>query len=230
MLEREFRIAIRQFGLVMAFLAVMPLVYALDSSFYRTGVGFTEYMTGGYGLLLMVSTFYLGYNIFSQEDEDGSLEYLLSLPVGRWQLLSIKVVPRVVILFLAAELGGLIGVQLIPGREALISFVLFSQICGFVLGIVSRRSWISRLSLFLLVLFTYFINSTSPGFHYYILPVVGGSSWIPYLMLEMAILLLILLPVYSHWDMKPASYRESMLARLVVGPLIILAIPLILLI
>ncbi|OPL17807.1 MAG: hypothetical protein AVO35_07980 [Candidatus Aegiribacteria sp. MLS_C] len=149
MIAHEFRMTLSQFGGVMTFLAVMPLVYLLDISVRRTGVSLADYIIGGYGLLWLISVIYPGCNIFRSEVRDGSLEYLLSLPIGRSDLLLWKTLPRILILYLAAEVGSLFGVEFFTGRELLLSFIVFTQSCGFILGLVGMGSWKARCILFL---------------------------------------------------------------------------------
>lgn len=223
MLAREFRMTLSQFGTVMAFLAVMPLVYMFDSSVYRTGVSLAEYVIGGYGLLWFIAAIYLGYNAFRPEMRDGSLEYLLSLPIGRLDLMIWKTLPRILILYLAAELGSLFGVEFFTGRELLLSFIVFTESCGFILGLVGRGSWKARCILFLLVLFTFIINSTVPV-RYSLVGSIAGSSCIA---LELVVLLVLLLPVYAIWDLRPVPVREKRLSLCAVGPLLVMAIPVI---
>jgi ABC-type transport system involved in multi-copper enzyme maturation permease subunit len=223
MLDREFRAALLQFGSVIALLAVMPLVFLLDSSFYRTGVLLEEYLIGGYSLLWIVGALYLAYNMFRGEEQDGAKEYLLSLPVGRGRLLLLKTIPRMAVLLTAALIEGMLGTHQFVGTGMLIAFIVFSQVCGFILGIVGRRSLSARLILFTMVVFVYIINSTPPRFMLYDILLLRSS--VPYLLLETSLLTLILMPVYRDWDLKPMAARESRLAKLSIGPLLILAFP-----
>ncbi len=225
MLDREFRAALSQFGSVIALLAVMPLVYLLDSSFYRTGVLLEEYLIGGYSLLWIIGAFYLAYNMFRGEEQDGAKEYLLSLPVARGKLLLLKTIPRMAVLFIAALIEGMLGTYQFSGTGMLIAFIVFSQVCGFILGVVGRRSLSARLILFTMVVFVYIINSTRPITPRFILYDILRRSSVPYLLLETSLLALILIPVYRCWDLKPLAVRESRLAKLSIGPLLILAFP-----
>ena len=225
MLEREFRDAAWQFGGIMLFLAVIPLVYLLDSSTYRTGVRLSEYMIGGFGLLWLISTVYIGYNIFRSEIRDDSFEYVLSLPISRLKLLVWKTLPRILVLYVTAELSDLFGVTYFPGRALLLAFIVFTQVCGFTLGLVGRGSWMARLLLFLLVTFTYFTNSTRP-LRYTMLGGIAGSLWI---VLELAVLMILLLPVYSIWDLRHGRIMERRLALSAVLPLLLMAVPVIVL-
>lgn len=221
----------------MIFLAVMPLVYLLDSSLYKTGVTFLEYMVGGFGLLWWIAVGYLAYNMFRHEEKDNAVEYILSLPISRWKLLIWKVTPRVGVLLI------LIGIpcSIIHIPTGMVAFVIFAQLCGFVLGIVGRKSWITRLMLFVMTICVFFINTTPPKFMWR--QYVPASSLLPYpspimmlmehvrysqlsyILVEFGLLALILLPLYRNWDLKPIRKRELSFAKRAIVPLILLAYP-----
>ncbi len=230
----------------MAFLAVMPLVYLLDSYLYKTGVTFLEYIGGGFALLWMIAVGYLAYNMFRPEEKDNAVEYILSLPITRWKLLIWKTVPRVAVLLalnlLTVCLGG--GHFWFYSFTGLLAFVVFSQVCGFVLGIVGRRSWITRLMLFVMTICAFIINSVPPVFIWK--DVVNANSMLQYLpnlspmliwmdhvrfsqlsyiLVEFGFLALILLPLYRIWDLKPIRVRELSFAKRSIIPLIVLAFP-----
>ena len=243
MFLKELKDTLKQAGLIMAFLAVMPLVYLLDSSFYRTGVTFPEYIGGGFAILWLIAVGYMAYNIFRPEEKDDAVEYILSLPIARWKLLIWKTVPRVVVLLLINAIvkcliGGYFWFYNFTG---LLAFVVFSQFCGFTLGIVGRKSWIARLMVFVLTICTFIINSMPPRFIWKdfikassLLPYPSPFmmwmeqirfSQLPYILVEFGFLALILLPVYRIWDLKPIRVRELSFARRAIVPLIVLAFP-----
>lgn len=203
----------------MAFLAVMPLVYLLDSSLYKTGVTFTEYMTGGFALLWMIAVGYLAYNMFRPEEKDNAVEYILSLPINRWKFLIWKTVPRVAVL--------LVPIVIIPFVTnfipiGIVAFVGFAQLCGFTLGIVGRKSWIARSMLFVMTICVYIINSIQPEF---IWKDSFIASLLPYILVEFGFIALILIPIYKKWDLKPVRARELSFAKRAMVPLIVLAFP-----
>jgi hypothetical protein len=218
-------------------MVVMPLIYLLDSSFYRTGTTLLEYMAGGFAILWMISVGYLAYNMFRPEEKDNAVEYILSLPIPRWKLLIWKTVPRMVILLI------LIAIPLLSVYIPIwmVAFVVFSQGCGFVLGIVGRKSWIARLMLFVMMICVWLINSIPPKFMWR--QYVPASSLLPdpspimmfiehirfsqlsYILIEFGFLALILIPIYRKWDLKPVRARELSFAKRAIVPLILLAYP-----
>ena len=218
MFLKEVKDTLKQVGFIMAFLAVMPLVYLIDSSLYKTGVTFTEYMAGGFALLWMIAVGYLPYNMFRPEEKDNAVEYILSLPINRWKLLIWKTVPRVAVLLV------LIVIPLVTNSIpiGMVAFIVFAQLCGFTLGIVGRKSWIARSMLFVMTICVYIINIIPPEF---IWKDSFIASLLPYILVEFGFLALVLLPMYRNWDLKPVRSRELSFAKRAMVPLIVLAFP-----
>ena len=243
MFLKEIKDTLKQAGFIMAFLAVIPLVYLLDSSLYKTGVTFPEYMTGGFALLWMIAVGYLAYNMFRPEEKDNAVEYILSLPIARWKLLIWKMVPRVLILFIPEVVVNSLGSTHLwfYNFTGLLAFIIFSQVCGFALGLVGRKSWITRLMLFVMTICAFIINSMPPKFIWK--EFVKGSSllpypspflmWmehvrfsqLPYILVEFGFLVLMLVPLYRTWDLKPIRVRELSFAKRSLIPMIVLAFP-----
>jgi len=230
----------------MTLMVVMPLVYLLDSSLYKTGVTFLEYMVGGFALLWMIAVVYLAYNMFRPEEKDNAVEYVLSLPIAHWKLLIWKVLPRVGILLALNLLISTLGSNNLwfYNLSGLLSFVVFAQVCGFTLGIVGRKSWVARMMLFIMMICVFIISSIPPELIWK--DVVNSISMMPYLpnlspmliwmdhvrfsqvsyvIVEFGFLLLILLPLYRAWDLKQVRTRELSFAKIAIVPLIVLAFP-----
>ena len=246
MFLKELKDTIKQVGSIMALMAVMPLLYLLDSSFYRTGTTLLEYMAGGFALLWLIAVGYLAYNMFRPEEKDNAVEYILSLPIARWKLLIWMVLPRVGILLVLNLLISSLGSSYLwfYNLSGLLAFVVFAQVCGFTLGIVGRISWITRLMLFVMMICAFIINSIPPQFIWK--DAVNAISMMPhlpnispmliwmdhvrfsqlsYILLEFGFLALILLPLYRTWDLKPVRVRELSFAKRAIVPLILLAYP-----
>lgn len=226
MFLKEIKDTLKQTGFIMAFLAVMPLIYLIDSFFYKTGVTLPEYMVGGYALLWMIAVGYMAYNMFRPEEKDDAVEYILSLPITRWKLLIWKTVPRVAVLIALSLLALCFGEasQLFYGMIWLVTFVVFTQICGFTLGIVGRKSWIARLILFIMVICAYIVNSIPPEF---IWKVKIPASSLFSILVEFGLLALILIPLYRTWDLKPLRGRELSFAQRAIVPMIVFAFPIV---
>jgi len=208
----------------MTLIVVMPLLYVLDSSFYRTGTTLLEYIAGGFAILWMIAVGYLAYNMFRPEEKDNAVEYILSLPITHWKLLIWKLIPRVAVLLtlnlLTVFLGS--GHTWFYNLPGLLAFVIFSQVCGFTLGIVGRKSWIARLMLFVMMICAFIINSVPPELIWKSeLPASGLLN----IIVEFGFLLLILIPLFRNWDLKPVRTRELSFEKRAIVPLILLAYP-----
>lgn len=224
MFLKEVKDTLKQAGSIMAFLVVMPLIYLLDSSFYKTGTTIIEYIGGGFALLWMIAVGYLAYNMFRPEEKDNAVEYILSLPISHWKLLICKLLPRITVLLAL----NLLTVFLCSGHiwfynlSGLLTFVVFSQVCGFTLGIVGRRSWITRLMLFFMMICAFIINSIP-------LLLIWKDSFpassLLNIIVQLGFLVLILIPIYRNWDLKPVRARELSFAKIAIVPLIVLAFP-----
>lgn len=223
MLGEEFRRTAAQTAFILALILVFPLVYTLDTSLNETGTTFLEYMAGGFALLWMVLVIYLAYNMFRREEEDGAVEYLLSLPVSRSRLLAWKLFPRLAALFLLAALYRLLTGHYVVFHSfaGLAAFLLFTQAAGFILGMVGRKSWSARVILLAMSFSALVISSVPPD-------LVWNSSGLsagPFYAAEMAVILLLLLPICRKWDLKPAEYRESAFGKLALLPMAAMAFP-----
>jgi hypothetical protein len=139
---REMRETLRQALFILAFYALVPLLYLLD----LTGVGqmsFLWYMSNGLNLNILVLAIYLSWNMFRPEERDRAMEYMLSIPVDRWSILMVKILPRILVLFplllidqvLANNRVMIMDISLLQCMY-IVSFLLF---CGFVLGLIGRK-------------------------------------------------------------------------------------------
>lgn len=223
MLTEEFRRTAAQTAFILALILVFPLVYTLDTTLYETGTTFLEYLAGGFALLWIVLVIYLAYNMFRREEEDGAVEYLLSLPVSRSRLLAWKMVPRLAALLLLAALYRFLTGHYIVFHSfaGLAAFLLFTQTAGFILGIVGRKSWSARLILIAMSFSALVISSVPPDLVWN----ARGLSAGPFYAAEIAIILLLFLPLFRKWDLKPAAYRESAFGKLALLPMTAMAFP-----
>lgn len=223
MLAEEFRRTAAQTAFVLALILVFPMVYAVDTSFYGTGTAFGEYLLGGLAILWIVLVIYLAYNMFRREEDDGAVEYLLSLPISRSRLLAWKMVPRLTALFLLAALFKLLTGHYIvfPSFIGLAVFLLFTQTAGFILGIVGRKSWSARAVLMVMSISALVIDSLPPD-------VIWNSRGLPaspFYLAQLIILLLLLVLPFRKWDLKPPEYRESTFGKLAFLPMMAMAFP-----
>ncbi len=245
---KEIRETLKQTVFVMSFFVLVPLLYLLDSSVYYSGWTFMEYMSNGIDLLILTASLYLAYNVFRIEEEQGAVEYLLSLPVKRGRLLLMKVLPRLSasLLLLAVgkclnsvsrDTGSVLESVLINWHASLlylVFFILFIQLSGFMLNLIGRRSWSVRLTLlFMIVLVWQFVGISIPladlvrklfglrasiEFNWRL--GVSGRAIIDFSVF-LVLLWYILRPLLGIWDLKPMRFREIWFQKRALLPLVV---------
>lgn len=245
---KETRETLRQTAFVMSFFVLVPLMFLLDISVYRTGMTLTEYLSNGMDLFIMITALYLAYNMFKPEEEDGATEYLLSLPIGRMRLLAVKVLPRVagvLILVLAGWVlygillsgGSALGCIFMNWRSGLVYMILlmvFIQGCGFTLGLVGRTSWSARVILLFMVVSVWQLGTFTILIHRFLKVLFDWTvvfnfflalraPWRAFIDFAVFYLLLwyILRPLMGKWDGKSFRLREIWFQRRAVLPLVL---------
>ena len=245
---RELKETLRQTIFIMAFFILVPLLYLTDQAVISSGVTFLEYMSNGLDLFILITAFYLAYNMFKVEERDGATEYLLSLPITRWRLLRYKLIPRAVVLTILLLIGsiindlrisdgsvlGLVFVNWRVGLFYLVGFIIFVQICGFILGLTGRESWSARLMLLGMILCVWQLGTITIAVNtliykvYDIWRVFRFSSWLEAngrTLLDFAVfyflLWYILKPLCRIWDLKPMRVREIWFQKRAVLPMLV---------
>jgi len=236
----EARETMRQVLLISMLFAFVPALYLLDAVVYRSGVTFIEYISNGFELLILAASASLAYNMFHREDRDGAMEYLLSIPGGRWRILAAKVLPRVVAILplLAAgtvlntvrlNQGSALGMTIIDWRAGLLylwGFAAFVQLGGFAMGVAGRRSWPVALSLLLMAFcvwrfctptllferFVFWTMGLKAQIHFSFWMARNGGRYLD-LAVFFALMLSILRPLLRTWDLRPRKEAEKLFLR-----------------
>jgi hypothetical protein len=245
---REVKETLRQTVFIMAFFILIPILFLADQAVYKTGLTFIEYVSNGLDLFILITAVYLAYNMFKAEEMDGATEYLLSLPISRLNLFKYKVIPRIVILTvlllagcfmnsLRRADGSVLGEIFINWRVGilyLIGFIIFIQICGFMLGLAGRESWSMRLMLLAMVLCVWQFGTVSLVINVLVFKVfdiwtaVRFSCWLGTngrALLDFAVfyslLWYIVKPLCSIWDLKPMRVREVWFQKRAILPMLV---------
>ncbi len=245
---RELKETLRQTVFIMAFFILVPLLYLTDQAVFSTGLTFLEYMSNGLDLFLLITAFYLAYNMFKIEERDGATEYLLSLPITRWQLIRYKVIPRTAVLTILLLLGSVVNDLRISdgsvlgsvfinwrvGLFYLIGFIVFVQICGFMLGLAGRESWSIRLMLLAMVLCVWQLGTFTLAIQQVVQKVFGwreeyrflwyfGKNGLAFINFTIFFTLLwyILKPLCMIWDLKPMRSREIWFQKRAALPMLV---------
>lgn len=247
MWKKEIVDTLKQTGFVLSFLLVIPVVFWINSMRLTDNQSFMHYAVAGIVLSFLMLILTLAYQMFSREDSDNASEYLKSLPFSRWKLLSVKILPRlgVIWIFIFAYLCfvwfppaqisssdeffriGLISTELL----IVSTFSLMVMLSGFLLGISDRRNPVLITAFLLLILYPLF-----PGLMLAIRlfenvlmhqrnQLLILTSINTTILLPTVISLCILIPLYKSWDCASGKIRsQRMLKRMVIPTALIAAL------
>lgn len=250
---RELSDTVRQTLFILSFFIIVPVLYWMNVAEIQSKMNPLKYLSNGFGLTVLALIFFLAYNMFRTEDRDGATEYLLSLPFSRWKLFFCKMVPRILIL-----IPVLLAAQFLLYLRQGLKFVSFGWIfsiesflvllilyCGFILGVVGRKSWLVGLTLAVIILGSLVTLSTGILVNLFLLlnvniRTLSESSWLWAVywavrnfcsatgwILTPVLLTTAFLPVYRGWDIGSGRTRQLRFAKRVSILMILLAIPII---
>jgi hypothetical protein len=94
MLKKEVKEVIKQSLVFIVIAAVMPILVLLVSRLFGSALSYGEVFFFVFHVGLLIFSVFMGTSLFSRDIGDGGMEYLLTLPYSRLQLLAIKLVPR----------------------------------------------------------------------------------------------------------------------------------------
>jgi hypothetical protein len=247
MLTNEFRYCLRQTAIILAVLVMAPASYLLDSTQFHAGFGLLFYISNFVGLALLALALLMALTVFGRENRDGALEYLLSLPVGRWKFFICKTVPRCMILLALLvphqlllhirlqsldPLGGCILPFSFTNNLALMMLLV---LLGFLWGVIGGRRTITGLVLLttvsgLWVLYPWgFVGLSPDNLGIGLLKLFASLglrdaylfqhlSWTMSLLIVAGLLTAAFLPIYRKWGLGSARSRETAFLRLAVIP------------
>lgn len=176
MWKKEILDTLKQTGLVLSFLLLIPIIFGINQVRLSENMPFLYYAVWVITVLIPLLVFSLAYKMFAAEDTDNASEFLKSLPISVWKLLALKIVPRLAIVWLfVIVFNELIsatwwshGIRSswvntnLEGRITNILFPLIALLSGFILGLTDRKNPILIIALLL------------PAF--FLLTMVEGSS------------------------------------------------------
>ena len=179
MWKKEITDTLKQTALVLSFLVLMPMIYLVNHfRFPEADLSFLWYIDWGISFLISFLALYLAYNMFSSEDSDDALNYIRSLPVNKWKLLAIKILPRLAVALLLVftyryqiEYRFTLGVAGMSQSAMLLhrftflpntGIFLMIMIAGFLLGISDRKNPFLVVALAIPVLYMILGEATIP--------------------------------------------------------------------
>ncbi|NIM12383.1 MAG: hypothetical protein GTO45_09735 [Candidatus Aminicenantes bacterium] len=148
MLRKEVKDVSRQSGYFIISIVVGTFLVLVGFAFARSFPSYVELFWPVYQLGLLIFSLFLGISLFAVDIRDDGMEYLLTLPYSRLQLLMYKTVPRAAALILCYGLYLLLTAVLGRGLDMQVFTVpMFFYLCVslFVIGVsfsVFRGSFI----------------------------------------------------------------------------------------
>lgn len=94
MLKKEVKEVIKQSLVFIVIVTVMPIPVLLVSGLFGSSLSYGEVFFFVFQVGLLILSVFMGTSLFSRDMGDRGMEYLLTLPYSRLQLLAIKLVPR----------------------------------------------------------------------------------------------------------------------------------------
>lgn len=243
MLKKEITETLKQMGVILGFLLLIPLVHQINEIRLPEGTSsLTNYMLNGGALVFAILVTGLAYMMFSREEIDESVEYLKTLPISKWELLRVKLLPRFLALsvpvigictFFAvkspADIKEIVFLMLSP----IILTIIVALIYGFFLGISDRKNPVLAGSIVLLTSYPIFFGSILAHDVYRNIINRGGAETSVYLyalihflciILPALIPLFLLIPIYRSWDCSSGKIRSQMILKRLAVPSILIVI------
>ncbi len=245
MLKKEITDTLKQTGFVLSFLLLVPVVYWINSMRLTNNQPFSHYAGAGIMLSFLLLVFTLAYQMFSSEDSDNASEYLKSLPITGWKLLSVKIAPRLAVTWIflfgyclfiwspPAQISGSnnffrTGYSVIELLAALI-FTLQVLLWGFLLGVSDRKNPVLALVILGIAMYP-----LVPG------PVLALSffdnflvyqrsqlfiliSLLSVILLPPLTILLIMIPKYNSWDCTSSKIKSQQMLKRIALPAALVA-------
>jgi len=171
MIYKEFKDIYKQVLVILSFLIIIPLIHYTKFLFFIKSYGKISYFFI-FAIIVFVLADVLGKNMFSREFKDNGFEYMISMPLLRFEILKNKIIPRIIILFSLiiiytvifniyikdlSQLNSGLHILVLPKYMSILT--LFYFIINISLSIFKPKNWIALIHL--LTLYTIFSLSLS---------------------------------------------------------------------
>ena len=243
MLRKEIMASLKQTAVILSFMLLIPIVHRINDIRLPGGTSsLGTYMINGGSLCFALLIAGLAYMMFSSEDNDDALEYLKTLPISKWELLKIKILPRLSIL-LVPSLAIFIFTALLPSITVFELFflaiiplslsVLVALISGFFLGLSDSKNPILVGSMTLLASYPlFFVPDIAHRISRYIVHQTHGEipiylyAIVHFVTIAVPVLipLYLLFPVYKSWDCTSGKIRSQAILKRLAVPVILIAV------
>lgn len=110
MLKKEFRYTLKTLFYCLCLFFIVPIAGLLDWQVFHAEWDISGILQPVFTLVIIVFAAYSGISIFQEEKKDRAMEYLFSLPVSKWKIIGVKVVPRFLTVLLLIAAGSIFSV------------------------------------------------------------------------------------------------------------------------
>jgi len=219
MLNMEISDTLKQTGTVLAFLAVIPPVYLVNSMRLGGDASFAHHAF--YGSLFTVAFLMmtLATSMFRRERSDDAMQYLKTLPLSPARVAARKIIPRLFASWIVAVLFAIVffrGLLLIHRSGSVLDAVFTVNVIllapallmagGFLFDVSGRKSPVLALMLALPALFVF---------------TAAGNGWFPLLRLFLRL---------WRWSMTPGLFHAAAILSVALGVVLPAMLPLLVLV
>ncbi|MCP5102978.1 MAG: hypothetical protein GY950_06355 [bacterium] len=110
MLIKEFRDTLRTLFYCLFLFLTVPIARLLDWRLFHTEWELSGIWQLAFMAVIIIFAAYSGVSVFHAEKKDHALEYLFSLPLPRWKIIFLKVLPRFLMVLLLIAAGGIFSI------------------------------------------------------------------------------------------------------------------------
>lgn len=224
MVKKEFRDTLRTLCFCSCLFLIVPIAKLLDWQLFHGQWELSGIWQPVFIAVVILFAAYSGMSIFQAEKKDRALEYLFSLPLSKWKIITAKVVPRFLTVLLLVVVGRVVSVfknGLVDGLSILILFIFavflslpVDSLLNGLLGVIILNIvlYYSSLLLSYLTMTRHWFGSEAP------LPWL--SFGLPLVLLMVPLAAAFVLTV-KNLDLKPRKWQ--------VKPYLVIALPAVLL-
>ena len=126
MVKKEFRDTLRTLFFCSCLFLIVPIAKLLDWQLFHGQWELSGIWQPVFTAVVILFAAYSGISIFQAEKKDRALEYLFSLPLPKWKIITVKVVPRFLTVLLLVAAGRVVSVfnnGLVDGLSIVILFI-----------------------------------------------------------------------------------------------------------
>jgi ABC-type Na+ efflux pump permease subunit len=219
-LRKELRDTLKTFAQSLMILLVIPIALLLDWHVLHSQWEISGIYQPVFLAVIIIYAVYSGVSIFQAEKRDRALEYLLSLPVSRWKIVTVKVLPRFVLLLLLLAAAGVLSMFGSFLADAVSMIIIFLLAITLSLAVESMiNAMVGVLLLNAILYYASLVLSYLTMEHHWFgsdVPIVAISQVLPALLLLLPLGAAFTLAV-KHFDLKPLKWQA--------GPYLLIALP-----